>query len=124
MLPPPFANVPIFTPLDLEFLQLSDEAARLFDAAADGALGSENGGGGGSGGGRAALFSLKQLVVVEVAGRDEPPSLPPLPLPHPRSTTSRSTSTGCPTPRPTAEEATEAEAEAARRGTGASPRRF
>jgi len=59
VLPPTSVSVPLFTGLDCEFLQLSDEAARLFDAAADGALGGDPE--------RASLFAFKQLVVVEVA---------------------------------------------------------
>ena len=56
---PSSASAPLFTGLDCEFIQLSGEAARPFDAAADGALGGDPE--------RASLFAFKQLVVVEVA---------------------------------------------------------
>lgn len=52
-------SVPILTSLDCEFIQLSAEAARLFDAAADGALGGAPE--------RAELFAFKQLVEVDGA---------------------------------------------------------
>ena len=56
---PSSASAPLFTGLDCEFIQLSGEAARPFDAAADGALGGDPE--------RASLFAFKQLVVVKVA---------------------------------------------------------
>ena len=56
---PSSASAPLFTGLDCEFIQLSGEAARPFDAAADGALGGDPE--------RASLFAFKQLAVVEVA---------------------------------------------------------
>ena len=57
--PPTSASLPIFTTVDCEFLQLDAEGARLFDSAADGALGGEPE--------RASLFSFRQVIVVEVA---------------------------------------------------------
>ena len=56
---PSSASAPLFTGLDCEFIQLSGEAARPFDAAADGALGGDPE--------RASLFAFKQLVVVDIA---------------------------------------------------------
>ena len=53
------ASAPLLTGLDGEFIQLRGEAARPYDAAADGALGGDPE--------RASLFAFKQLVVVEVA---------------------------------------------------------
>ena len=58
--PPASVSVPILASLDCEFLELSAEGARLFDAAADGALGGDHPE-------RASLFSFRQLVVVEAA---------------------------------------------------------
>ena len=56
---PSSASAPLFTGLDCEFIQLSGEATRPFDAAADGALGGDPE--------RASLFAFKQFAVVEVA---------------------------------------------------------
>ena len=68
-LPSTSVSVPIFTSLDCEFLQLSAEGARLFDAAADGALGGAPE--------RASLFAFSQLVVVEAAVAAGAGSAPP-----------------------------------------------
>ena len=61
VLPPASVSVPLFMDIDCVFLQLSDQGARLFDAATDGALGGDPE--------RALPFaSFKQLVIVKVAG--------------------------------------------------------